>query len=73
MITIWLTFMHEMQLYVSMHLMTMSSNRVRTFDISQATTEGSLETRSNEKTLFFTFLARRASPVIQFEGKKRDK
>lgn len=35
-----------------------------TFDISQAITEGSFETRSIEKTLFFTFFARRASPVI---------
>lgn len=33
-----------------------------TFDMSQAITEGSFETRSKEKTLFFTFFARRASP-----------
>ena len=31
------------------------------FDISQAITEGSFETRSKEKTLFFTFFSRRAS------------
>lgn len=42
-----------------------------TFDISQAITEGSFETRSNEKTLFFTFFERRASPVIKFEGEKK--
>lgn len=36
-----------------------------TFDMSQAITEGSLDTRSMEKTLFFTFFARRASPGIQ--------
>lgn len=33
-----------------------------TFDISHAITDGSFETRSKEKTLFLTFLARRASP-----------
>lgn len=34
----------------------------RTFDISQAITEGFFETRSKEKTLFFTLLAILASP-----------
>ena len=38
-----------------------------TFDMSQAITEGSFETRSKENTLFFTFFARRASPVFQKE------
>lgn len=33
--------------------------------MSQAITEGSFETRSKEKTLFFTFFARRASPETQ--------
>lgn len=36
-----------------------------TFDISQATTEGSVETRSKEKTLFFTLLASCASPGLE--------
>ena len=36
--------------------------KARTFDISQAITEGSFETRSKEKTWFLTFFERRASP-----------
>lgn len=39
--------------------------KAHTFDISQEITEGSFEMRSKEKTLFFTFFARRASPAIQ--------
>lgn len=39
--------------------------KAHTFAISQDITEGSLDMRSKEKTLFFTFFARRASPVKQ--------
>lgn len=39
--------------------------KAHTFDISQEITEGSFEMRSKEKTLFFTFFARRASPAIK--------
>lgn len=39
--------------------------------MSQAMTEGSFETRSIEKTLFFTFLARRASPRVQQQQQKK--
>lgn len=42
----------------------MQCNERLTFDMSQAITEGSFETRSIEKTLFFTPFDRRASPVI---------
>lgn len=43
-------------------LMRVNLKKPHTFDISQAITEGSLDTRSKEKTLLFTFFARRASP-----------
>lgn len=39
--------------------------KTHTFAISQDITVGSLDMRSKEKTLFFTFFARRASPVKQ--------
>lgn len=42
-----------------------AQKKAHTFDMSQEITEGSLEMRSKEKTLFFTFFARRASPGIQ--------
>lgn len=41
-----------------------------TFDMSQAIIDGSFETRSMEKTLLFTFLARQASPEIHDKMEK---
>lgn len=43
---------------------------VHTFAMSQAITFGSLETRSREKTLFFTLFAMSASPVKQWGNKQ---
>lgn len=39
-------------------------NKAHTCDLSQEATKGSFETRSKEMTLFFTFLARHASPGL---------